>query len=391
MLDDQLSAVEQAIWQAPPHTLADAAVKALTRDTAVDAADILLADYRLSFLIPTSPGADPIRIDGTVAGRAFAAQEPVLDEAGDRAADSTRLYVPMTVYGDRVGVLALSLSNVPDAGERRRLLAVATVLARALKVADQGTDLYQRIRRRSRLTLPAEIQWGLLPALSCVTEEYHLAGMLEPAYAIWGDNFDWSAGHDDLTVSVTNGMGRGTEAALLTHLAISALRNARRSGADIVDQAILANESLYQRHHGRLHVSTLLLRFDLNTGRVAAVDAGSPLIFRMRGGSVARIELDAQLPLGMFEDTRYAEQEFAIEPGDRLVIVSDGVHAALSPAGAAYGASGLPGALRQTRLQAPPEAVRTLTRGLIDYHEGTELQDDAVIVCVDWTGRHRDE
>jgi serine phosphatase RsbU (regulator of sigma subunit) len=397
MLDDQFSTVEKAIWQAHPHTLADAAVRALTGHPAVEAAEVLLADYRLSFLIPTTLGADPLRLDGTVAGRAFAAQQPVLDREGgheahgtvegDRDGDGTTLYVPITVYGDRVGVLAVSLTRVPTADERLRLLAVATALARALKVADQNTDLYQRIRRRSRLTLPAEIQWSLLPALSCVADEYHLAGMLEPAYAIWGDNFDWSASQDDLIVSVTNGMGRGTEAALLTHLAISALRNARRSGGGIVDQAVLANESLHQRHQGRLHVSTLLMRFDLDTGRVAAVDAGSPLIFRMRGGGVARIELDAELPLGMFEDTRYSEQEFTVEPGDRLVIVSDGVHAALSPGGDAYGASGLPSALRQTRLQNPPEAVRTLTRNLIDYHNGTELQDDAVIVCLDWTGR----
>jgi serine phosphatase RsbU (regulator of sigma subunit) len=210
--------------------------------------------------------------------------------------------------------------------------------------------------------------------------------MLEPAYAIWGDAFDWSASRDQLTVSVTNGMGRGTEAALLTHLAISALRNARRSGGGIIDQATLANESLYNQHHGRQHVSTLLLRLDVETGRVAAVDAGSPQIFRSRGGNIARIELDAQLPLGMFEDTRYTEQEFMVEPGDRLVIVSDGVHAAVSPKGERYGTVGLPSALRQIRLQDSSEAVRSLIRGLIDYHEGSELADDAVVLCLDWNG-----
>ncbi len=194
--------------------------------------------------------------------------------------------------------------------------------------------------------------------------------MLEPAYAIWGDNFDWSSASDHLIVSVTNGMGRGTEAALLTHLAVSALRNARRSGGDIIDQATLANETVYNQYRGQSHLATLLMRFELESGRATVVDAGSPLIFRLRGKNVSLVELDAQMPLGMFEDTRYTEQEFTVEPGDRLVIVSDGVHTAASPRGDSYGVSALPSALRQTRLQDPSEAVRTLTQGLLDHHEG---------------------
>jgi serine phosphatase RsbU (regulator of sigma subunit) len=269
---------------------------------------------------------------------------------------------------------------------RRDLEATAVVLSRALKIADASTDFYRRARRRSRLTLAAEIQWELLPGRSCVTDEYHLAGQLEPAYAIWGDNFDWSTAADHLSVTVSNGMGRGVEAALLTQLAVSALRNARRSGAGLIDQATLANETLYNQHRGQRHVATLLLRFDLATGRVSAIDAGSPKIFRMRGNRVEPVEMEAQLPLGMFDDTRYVEQEFTVEPGDRIAIFSDGFHTSKSPQGETYGASALVAALRQTRLQSPSETVRTLTRGLLDYHGGAELADDAVVLCLDWAG-----
>jgi serine phosphatase RsbU (regulator of sigma subunit) len=143
---------------------------------------------------------------------------------------------------------------------------------------------------------------------------------------------------------------------------------------------------IYNHHHGRRHVSTLLLRFDLATGRVTVIDAGSPKIFRMRGSKVEPVELEAQLPLGMFGDTQYTEQEFTVETGDRLIILSDGFHAAVSPRGESYGVSALAMGLRQTRLQSPSEAVRTLTRGLLDYYEGGEIADDAVVLCLDWTG-----
>jgi serine phosphatase RsbU (regulator of sigma subunit) len=384
MSEDQRRDTERAIWEAQPHALAGRVSDAIRQAYGASSVELLLADYRLDFLIPVASERPGFRMDGTPPGRAFAAQDPVLRPPADGG--SWDFHLPLAVRGDRSGVLSVSLPDQPDLETRQELAAIATVLARALKIADDGTDLYRRVRRRNRLTLAAEIQWELLPGRSCVTDEFHLAGQLEPAYAIWGDNFDWATGADHLSVSVTNGMGRGADAALLTQLAVGALRNARRSGSDLIDQATLANEMIYNHHHGRRHVSTLLLRFDLATGRVTVIDAGSPKIFRMRGSKVEPVELEAQLPLGMFGDTQYTEQEFTVETGDRLIILSDGFHAAVSPRGDSYGTSALAMGLRQTRLQSPSEAVRTLTRGLLDYYEGGEIADDAVVLCLDWTG-----
>jgi serine phosphatase RsbU (regulator of sigma subunit) len=385
MAEDQFTTTERALWAAQPHALAGTAVAAVREAYGASSVELLLADYRLDFLIPMVSERPPFRMDGTPAGRAFAAQEPLL--RSPREEGTWDLYLPLAVQGDRSGVLTVSLPEEPDAETRSELIALAEILARAIKIADTGTDVFRRARRRNRLTLAAEIQWELLPGRSRVCEEYHLAGQLEPAYSVWGDSFDWSAEADHLSVAVINGMGRGVEAALLTQLTVSALRNARRSGADLVDRAVLANETLYTRHHGQRHVSALLLRFELATGRVAVIDAGSPKVYRMRGGAVEPIVMEAQLPLGMFEDTHYAEQEFTVEPGDRLVIFSDGFHAATSPGGEVYAGSALTAALRQTRLQNPSEAVRTLTRGLLDHHGGAELADDAVVLCLDWNGR----
>jgi serine phosphatase RsbU (regulator of sigma subunit) len=385
MPGDQLSNTEREIWAAQPPALAGIAVTVIAQTYGASSVDLLLADYRLDFLVPVASERPGFRMDGTPAGRAFASQGPVLHAPAD---DGTwDLHLPLTVRGDRLGVLTVSLPKEPEQATREELMTVAGILSRALKIADDGTDVYRRARRRSRLTLAAEIQWDLLPGRSCVCDEYHLAGQLEPAYSIWGDNFDWSAAAEHLTVSVTNGMGRGVEAALLTQLTVGALRNARRSGADLVDQATLANETVYNQHQGQRHVSTLLLRFDLETGTVKAIDAGSPKMFRMRGSIVEPIALEAQLPLGMFEDTGYSEQELALERGDRIVIFSDGFHAAVGPHGEPYGSSALAAALRQTRLQDPSEAVRTLTRGLLDYYDDIEIADDAVVLCLDWNGR----
>jgi len=385
---DPLQELEHAIWNAQPHELIGTATDHIRDALDVVDVEVLLADYRQAYLVPMRREVEPVRLDNTPAGHAFAAQQDVHERQPPRpGGDFHLLHVPLTVHGERLGVLTVQLAGPPTAAQRTGLATAANVLSRALKIADQHTDLYRQVRRRARLTLAAEMQWELLPGRACSTHEFHLAGQLEPAYAVWGDNFDWSVSAERLTLTVTNGMGTGTEAASLTHLAISAIRNARRSGADITDQAALADQTVYAHHRGTRHLATLLLDFDLATGRVRTVDAGSPHLYRMRGNVTEMVGFEAQLPLGMFGDARYTTEEFQVEPGDRLVVVSDGVHTAQSPVGEVYGAVALLQTLRETRLQDPSEAVRTFIRHFIDYHEGGEPLDDAVVVCLDWTGK----
>jgi serine phosphatase RsbU (regulator of sigma subunit) len=232
------------------------------------------------------------------------------------------------------------------------------------------------------------MQWQLLPGRGCAREEYVIGAHLEPAYAIGGDTFDWSTGADHLVLTVTDGMGQGIDASLLAGLTTGALRNARRAGIGLADQACLADQAVYAQYGGKAYASTLLLRFELATGLVHAVDAGSPQLFRHRGGRTERIELEAQLPLGMFEETLYTEQTFQVEPGDRLIAVSTGVHGTRSTTGDLVGERVLRQILGATRSAAPPhETARAVVAGLIEHYGSTDLLSDAAVVCLDWNGR----
>jgi serine phosphatase RsbU (regulator of sigma subunit) len=340
--------------------------------------EVLLTDLNMSTLRPViepdGPGGGPLE------QRCLGSQLPVADPRPHGAA---RLLLPLSVWGDRQGVL---LVETPQPARREvvdELACLADEFALALRSADRDTDRYHRVRRRERLTMAAELQWDLLPGRSLSGERFRLAGALEPAYAVYGDHYDWALTGDRLTVTVLNGYGDGLESALLTALAVNAMRNARRAGANIVEQAELASDAVYSRHGGDAHVATLLLEVDLAEGEVHAVDAGSPRALLARNGDIRVVTLDQQLPLGMFGDSRYETQKFSLGQGDRLLVVSDGVHAAAPGGRAPYGSAALLAALRRTRLQPPAEAVGTVIRALRDYHEGTEAEDDAVIVCLD--------
>ncbi|MGX1849977.1 PP2C family protein-serine/threonine phosphatase [Streptomyces sp. NPDC055299] len=352
--------------------------------------ELLLADHGATALTPfgaVGAAAAPVPVANSAEGRAFGSRQP---HQQTRHGDIVKHHLPVAVRGERTGILTVWLPaerSVPDAVHD--LVHTARLLGHELLVAERDTDVYRRARRLNRLTLAAEMQWQLLPAGACSAEEYAIGAQLEPAHDTNGDHYDWACDADELTLAVTDGMGTGVNASMLTHLAVSALRNARRAGISIEDQAALADQALYAHYRGAAYVSTLLLRFDFATGRVQAVDAGSPQLWRMRGRAVERIELDPQMPLGMFEETHYKAQEFDVLSGDRLLVVSDGVYAAQSPQGEAYEERALARALHAGGLLPAAAVPRAVLRDLAEFR-AADSPDDALVLCVDWFGKPGD-
>lgn len=386
---DALPSPGSRLRAAPPHALVATAGRILADLVGAEDMTLLMADYGLTVLQPVShlPHTEPsVSAHEGPAGTAFITQKPVVEVLNER--DTRLVHLPLTVRGDRVGVLSVRLrADVADPATVLRLGEFATELAHELAAADRDTDLYLQARRTRRLTLAAEMQWQLLPGRGCARQEYVIGAHLEPAYAVGGDNFDWSTSADRLVLTVTDGMGQGIDASLLTSLAVGALRNARRAGVGLADQAALADQALYAQYAGKVYASTLLLEFDLPTGTVRAVDAGSPHLYRQRDGRTERIELDAQLPLGMFEETPYAEQTFDVRPGDRLIAVSTGVHGARAATGEVFGESVLRQILGATRAATPHETARAVVGGLVEHFGGEQPVSDAAVVCLDWNGR----
>jgi serine phosphatase RsbU (regulator of sigma subunit) len=296
-----------------------------------------------------------------------------------------RACVPLTLAGERFGVLDVRLAAEPTPGLLAELGRAAVALAFALAVADRATDELELARRGRPLSLPAEIQWDLLPRLALAAPEYAVAGTLEPAYNVGGDTFDYAAQPEALAVSVTDAMGHGLQAALLAGLAVAALRNARRRRAGLLEQVDQANRALHAQFGGERFVTGQVLRLDVPGGTGAVINAGHPLPRLVRGGRVEPIGLDADLPLGVDPETIYQVQPLQLEPGDRLVLLSDGVLETTPEGGAAYGTDRLDEVLRASQEVAPYEVVRRVVHEVIAHRAG-ELADDLTVVCLDWRG-----
>jgi hypothetical protein len=215
--------LNQQLRRAAPDRLVEVADEFIRGRLGGLRSDVLMADYRIAGLWSVRDAGHPDQgslAERPAAARCFSGQQPVLDRLTGEA--GLRLHVPLTAWGERLGVLLVDLPEAATTAQIAGIRGIAGDLAVALRAADRDTDRYRRARRRERLSLAAELQWDLIPGRSVGHDAYLLAGQLEPAYTVGGDNFDWAVNGDLLTVTALNGDGTGLSASLLTTLAAAA-------------------------------------------------------------------------------------------------------------------------------------------------------------------------
>lgn len=388
--------------RAPPGELVDVCSGWLARHVSAQGCVVLLSDYAEASLEPVAvdPATAPIQSQDLVdsaAGVAYREQRrvtAVVDRSGHAAAvgaadggvpgSAVVVYLPVSVRAERLGVLAVTLPAGHVAGGTMEVLDdVARVLGHVLTGARRYTDRFEMLRRRRELGLAAEIQWELLPSLAFELPAFSIAGTLEPAYEIGGDNFDYAVSAHRLTVSVSDAAGHGLRASLMAGLSCAAMRNARRGNASIVQQAATANRHLVEQFPGPDFVTGLILDLDVDSGVGTILNAGHPQPLLVRDGAVSEFLIPPQLPLGLLGSAQYSAHPIALRPGDRLLLLTDGITEAHQRGEREFGYRRLVALLAEHHELAPTELVRHITRAVTEWCDG-ELGDDATLVCFDW-------
>lgn len=295
------------------------------------------------------------------------------------------ILAPVTERGEVIGVLELRLPEEPTKDDTAEVASLAHLLAFVVIANRRHTDLFEWGQRSRPLSLSAEIQQRLLPGpRTCEAGMFTLSGWLEPAADIAGDTFDYSLARDALHLSMTDAMGHGVAAALTATLCVSAVRGSRREGGSLTEQAVRANAAVAE--HGTSgglddFVTGLIGDVDLNTGTLQLINAGHAPPYLARGSDVTAIDLPVNLPFGMFAHAAYDAGAVALKPGDRVVLVTDGM---LERDAAKID---LLTAIRESMLLHPREAARALADSVLAA-TGHALSDDATVLCIDWHGCH---
>jgi serine phosphatase RsbU (regulator of sigma subunit) len=327
--------------------------------------------------------AETVHLEGTVHAEVLRTQQPHVEVTDGGVC----VIVPVTDRGDAMGLLELKLPEEPDEQVQADIRAAGHALAYVIIANRRHTDLFEWGQRTTPFSLAAEIQRRLLPsAFTCEAGQFTLAGWLEPAATVGGDTFDYALDRTSLQVSISDAVGHEVSAALLATLLVGSLRNERRRGLPLGEQLHNAGVALAQHAAPGQFVTGQVVRVDLDSGRAQIVNAGHPLPLRLRDGRVEEIALAIDLPFGVDPGRPFRLQEFPMEPGDRIVFVTDGMqerNAAELDVAAALAASA---ALH------PREVVHSLGSAVMRA-TGGKLRDDATVVCLDWYGgppRRRD-
>ena len=367
-------------------------------DVMADGLGTLIGATDVQFLITNVTHRAVVRFAGSAANAAKVQQEngrvPVLPLPGTEyervlrrqqvlripEGGGERILAPVTESGDALGVIDLRLPYRADARAFGDIAAVAQALARIVVASRRHSDLMDWAQDTAPFSLAAEIQRRLLPgSYTCETDRVTVAGWLEPANAVGGDTFDYSLNRDTLHLSVTDAVGNDVNAALLASVLLGSLRNSRRRGVDLARQARIANDALAAHAHVGQFVTGQLARLDLHTGAIEFVNAGHPLPYLVRGGVVSELELEVDMPFGLYAGRELRVQRVQLDPGDRVVLITDGMLERNAEE------LDLPSLLRHGAHTHARELVYELAETVL-HATGGSLDDDATVLCLDWRG-----
>lgn len=382
-----LAGLLDAAGSAPPERLPRLAADA-GRTMGVDVV-VHLVDHEQRGLVRLGPPGGPVRppqgLDSTMAGRAFRTSQIL---SSDRR-NQPRLWVPLLDGADRLGVLEVRLSGhdeLYDPALRQQCMWFASLLAHLIASMEPYGDELERPRRNRTLAPSAELIWQQLPPLTAATDDFVLAGMLEPSYQVGGDAFDYALSERTVSLGIFDAVGHGLRAALMAAAALAGYRSARRDARGVFDQACSIDDVIAGTFSGGAFVTGVLAEVDLASGRLRYVNAGHPPPLLLRQGRVVK-ELDAgrRMPFGL-RGTGLTVAEEVLEPGDWLALYTDGITEARDAVGSWFGEERLMEYLTRAIAggQPPPETVRRLTHAVLD-HQGGLLQDDATLLLARWS------
>ncbi|MCI2237845.1 serine/threonine-protein phosphatase [Paenibacillus sp. TRM 82003] len=233
--------------------------------------------------------------------------------------------------------------------------------------------------------MASELLWRLLPPLTFGCEGLVVSGLLEPAYDVAADAFDYSVLDETAHLAVFDATGHDLNGTVLAAIALAAYRNSRRQGDGLRDSARTLDEHVGVHGHGERFATGVLAELDLPSGRLRYLNAGHlpPLLLR-EGRVVKELTGGHRIMFGLGGGGASVAEEW-LQPGDQVVFYTDGIPEARSPGGDFYGLERLVDQLGRSAAAglAAPETLRRIVHAVLDHQNGV-LQDDATVLIAQW-------
>ncbi|MDO0938532.1 SpoIIE family protein phosphatase [Streptomyces sp. DG2A-72] len=346
---------------------------------------VYLADLQQLQLVPLTDVASALPVDDSLAGWTYRTQSLRVEES---ETGGMTAWLPLVDGAERLGVLAVHCPSLTPLSLRRSR-TLAALLAMMITSKRAYKDSFVRRTRTEPMQLPAEMLRAFLPPRTIGTGHVVSTAVLEPAYELGGDAFDHSLTETTLHAAVLDAMGHNLASGLTTAVSLSACRNARRTGADLPELVTSVDDAL-ARWLPDQFCTGILTQLDLASGMLRWINCGhpAPLLIRDRRLLDGAMEREADPPMGLpsllAEGTRRTH-EISLEPGDRVLLYTDGLTEARTRDGGLFGLARFTDyIIRATAAgELAPETLRRLIHSILEAQPG-RLRDDATIVMIEW-------
>jgi sigma-B regulation protein RsbU (phosphoserine phosphatase) len=372
-----------------------------------EASSLMILDERtqeLVFSVPTGPKKDEmteVRIasDKGIAGWVLTQNQPVLipdvtqdqrffhgfDKSFDFETRSI-ICVPLLLKGSVKGVLEVLNKKDGSSFDESDLYLLKT-FANQAGIALENARLRQEEVEKQRLfhevALANQIQTALLPHRTPNLSGLEIAGHLKPATEISGDFYDYiELGGQKLAVVIGDISGKGVAAGLLMSASRSSLRTKIETHPSIAEAVHEVNRLLIRDAECRF-VTLFLALIDLEKRTLSYSNCGHTpgLLYRKRSQEVRELSVGGTI-LGAFEDFGYSEDTLKVEPGDTVVLYTDGVTDEETPAGEKFGSDRLYKLLEENAHLDAEGIIRCVADAVSDFMAGAAQKDDLTVLAL---------
>jgi len=296
--------------------------------------------------------------------------------------------IPLVAENGTLGVLVAAQKEAragtePFAANDIRLLELFAVqFTVAMESVRLTLESLERERLKNEMEVAAVIQSHLYPQTFPEVEGYRLVAEATPSRHVAGDTYDAFLNGDSLIATITDVSGKGVGAGMLASGVHAAVRLISTTGIDLADLAVRVNVYLNGATEDNRFATFAMVRLEPD-GRLIAVNAGHcPILIRRSDGSVDKIS-SSGFPLGMMPVASYTEHEDRLEPGDLLLLYTDGLTEAEDPDEEEFGVANVAEVVSKLEHPSAAAACRKLL-GAVEAHTcGKPLNDDATLLVVE--------
>jgi len=302
-----------------------------------------------------------------------------------RAGTRSEMVAPIISNSEVIGVFDLESDelNAYSKDDLEILGLLASQVAIIIEKVMLHDQMLEKQRLETQLEVARQVQLELLPARDPQLEGFDISAYNFPTEEVSGDYYDWVRIYDDqIGIVIADVSGKGVPAALLMAFLRASLRAATHIGYAPHISMSKVNYLLWESIERNQFVTAFYGVLDSANRTLAYCNAGHNPPFLMEADGKVHFEERGGVPLGMFRDTRYYEYFANIEPGQLLVLYTDGVTEAMNRALEEYGRDRLVEAVRNCRHLSSHEMIDFIHRDVLDWTEGLGATDDVTFFII---------